>query len=139
VIAFRATRMRFKLPGHAQTGAGRGVPASIVDGVSVIGGRWCDLRGSLKALLWKWMSRDTIRDRLARHDFVLHPASSPPRGGDRRPRSGAEGLQSRAPGARKEEMLCLVSAVDWTRKPHCPRDESGNHPSIRASMGHGFV
>jgi hypothetical protein len=85
------------------------------------------------------MSRDTIIARPAMPDLFLHPASSPTRGKDRRPRSGAEGLQSRSPGARDEEKFWLVSAVDKTVKPQCPRDESGNHPSIRASMGHGFV
>jgi hypothetical protein len=58
------------------------------------------------------MSRDTISDRPAMHDLVLHPTSSPTRGRDRRPRSGAEGLQCRSPGLRDEETFCLVSAVD---------------------------
>ena len=85
------------------------------------------------------MSRNTISARPATPDLFWHPASSPARGWNRRLRSAVEGLQRGSPGAGNEEKFCFGSAVNRTVKPQCPRDESGNHPSIRASMGHGFV
>jgi hypothetical protein len=93
----------------------------------------------LNVLLWKGMSRVKIPDRPAMHSF-WHPASTLVRGQDfRRRRPAAEWLRLESLGARDVDVHSSWSTFGRTGKPSCPRDESGNHPSIRASVGHGFV
>jgi hypothetical protein len=96
-------------------------------------------RTALVRLLWKGMSRTRIASRPATRSF-RHPASTLVRGKDfRRRRPAAEWLQLETLGARNVDGHFGMSTFDETGKPICPRDESGNHPSIRASLGHGFV